>query len=539
MSTVPALHAALNVIDDLMFDHRVSVLSTGLPRAIDIALMPPSPGGSPTSITERAGDYKAAAEACDRAAVDLTSVAAGSLPAAWRGAAAETAAEAVRALASQSGLAHVAFKGGADALNAFAEQLAQAQKLDEQGIELLRQVRDAALSPDESGIKWFEIRDQAALGCRQRLVAANIRDHAATDVVSALNQIAAEARARQINSPGIDPLSSIALSYADDGGFARSDLLDNILTPTALARGSQLLNNMSQADRKKFDEMLGGAKSPQEAAYIWKALAAGYSLADVQAFDELIHPHGNDFDWLFDHLNPHVNSPDISGEVEEGGEHALRYEPGSTTPAGEKDGVDVDKIFGQDKGDCVSAATIIARAANDPVFMLGLTTGQGPAASVVGGADPGNDSRAAFRDRLVHVYDATDAKHPGGKDAEKLFTTMLQPVTGDAYTETHVAGASPSEMSAAREAMLPEIETAVNAGKPVPITVSPASGKGVAHELVIMAVQDDMLEIYNPWGFTEWVSKQQFIHGVLGSVTGNDDHPSQGLSNPTDVAVPR
>jgi hypothetical protein len=145
-------------------------------------------------------------------------------------------------------MAGVAFKGGADALNAFAEQLAQAQKADEQGIELLRQARDAALSPDESGIKWFEIRHQAALGCRQRLGAANLRDHAATDVVSALNQIAAKARARQINSPGIDPLSSIVLAYADDVGSARN-LLKIILTPTALARASQLLNNMSKADR--------------------------------------------------------------------------------------------------------------------------------------------------------------------------------------------------------------------------------------------------------------------------------------------------
>lgn len=530
MSTVSALLAASDLIDSL----NARVLGfAGLPRAIDIALMPPSPTGSPTSITERADVYHAAATVCNSSTIDLTSMATGSLPTAWRGAAAETATEAVRALASQSDAAWAAFYGGAGALNAFAQQLTQAQKADERGVELLQQAKVAAdlamRSLGRSGIKWFEISHLAAEGCHQRLTAAKLRDDAATDVVSALNEFAARARARQINSPGIDPLSSVVLAYAGDYGSTQDPLM-SILTPTALARASQLLNNMSEADRLEFEKMLGAAKSPQEAAYIWKALAAGYSLADVQAFGELIHPHGDDPVWLSDHLNTEVDSANTT--LGEGGEYILGY----MTPAEEEGVANVHNLYGQNKGNCVAASTVIARAANDPVFTLGLTTGQGPAA--VAGAEPGNDSPTAVRDRLVHVYDATDAKHPGGKDGEELFTNMLQPATGDAYRNTEVTGASPSERSAARQAMLPEIEAAVNAGKPVPITVAPAPGQeGGAHELVIMAAQGDKLEIYNPWGHTEWVTKQQFIDGEMGAVTGSD--PKQGMSDPSAVALPQ
>ncbi|MFE9328728.1 hypothetical protein ACIHDR_48125, partial [Nocardia sp. NPDC052278] len=56
------------------------------------------------------------------------------------------------------------------------------------------------------------------------------------------------------------------------------------------------------------------------------------------------------------------------------------------------------QTYKQDRGDCVAASTVVARAAKDPVFMLGLTTGQGPA--TIGGDKPGEDSVAAFSNRL-------------------------------------------------------------------------------------------------------------------------------------------
>lgn len=531
-----ALQAALNVIDSLIFDsHAPALRSTGLPRAIDIALMPPSPGGSPMSITERAGDCAVAAEACRSSAHDLSTVATGSLPTAWRGAAAETAAEAVRALASQSFVGSVALDDGANALVEFAQKLVEAQKADEQGVELLRQAKATAPSLGGSRIEWFEIRHRAAQGCHHRLTAAKLRDQAATDVVSALNEFAARARARHINSPGIDPLSSIVLAYAGDRGSTQETLM-GILTPTALARASQLLNDMSEADRKKFEELLGDAKSPQEAAYIWKALAAGYSLADVQSFTTLIHPHGNDPAWLSDHLNPQVNSLDT--RLGQGGEQILDYKGQSTSliPAEKEGTFHARKFYEQNAPNCVAASTVAARAANDPVFMLGLTTGQGPAA--VAGAEPGNDSPTAFRDRLVHVYDATHATLDNSSDGRAdLFTTMFQPSTGDNYTATSLYDASPSESVAARQAMLPEIETAVNAGKPVPIVVDDPREDGSGHQVVIMAARGDKLEIYNPWGYTEWVTKQQFIDGEMGAVTGSD--PEKGMSNIVDVDLPQ
>ncbi|WP_327147017.1 hypothetical protein [Nocardia sp. NBC_01327] len=79
----------------------------------------------------------------------------------------------------------------------------------------------------------------------------------------------------------------------------------------------------------------------------------------------------------------------------------------------------------------------------------------------------------------------------------------------------------------------------MDAGKPVPLTVAtpPGAKDGAAHEVMIMAARGDKLEIYNPWGFTEWVTKQQFIDGQLGQLTS--DSPTTGLSDPTSVALPQ
>ncbi|MFE9328917.1 hypothetical protein ACIHDR_49265 [Nocardia sp. NPDC052278] len=74
---------------------------------------------------------------------------------------------------------------------------------------------------------------------------------------------------------------------------------------------------MSAPDRAGFEKMLADAKSPQEAAYLWKALGAGYnSLADPQSFDQVIHPHGDDPSWLSGHLDPHINNLTQEGKYD-------------------------------------------------------------------------------------------------------------------------------------------------------------------------------------------------------------------------------
>ncbi|MBF6424506.1 hypothetical protein [Nocardia cyriacigeorgica] len=524
MSTTEALREALAAID-LLSPHYRALLREKLPEAIEVALRPPGPEGSPTKISSRAEGYTKTGETFGDAAFDLSRVAIRSLPSAWRGDAAETAGQVVQALAAQSSAAMTAFGGAGAALTEFGEKLTQVQRTDARGVSLLRQAAKA-IREDGAGAEARALQ-MAADGCHQRLKAARLRDGAAEDAVSALKEYTALARASRVDSPGISPASSVVLAYAGDRNFT-ADPLAGLLTPNALERGSQLLGKLSAAERAAFDKMLADAHTPQEAAYLWNALAAGYSFADVRAFRGVIHPHGKDLTWLSDHLDPHINSRNT--RTGKGGEHVLTYR-GLHLIRDADGGFDVGRIYGQNKNNCVSASTLVARAANDPVFMLGLTTGEGPAA--VDGAKAGDDSRGAFRDRLVSVYNTTDAQYPGGKNGSELFTKELGPTAGGAY-RNHNDVDTPAE----RREYLSRIESAVNEGKPVPITVTKNdNGDRGHHEVIILAAQGDKLEVYNPWGYTRWVTKQQFIDGEMGRVTGAD--PNRGHDDPTAVALPQ
>ncbi|MFF3574325.1 hypothetical protein ACFYXQ_41915 [Nocardia jiangxiensis] len=529
------------------------LLPSFLPQVINIALQPPTPGGSPEQIAGSPPGHGGMAHICNTISVDsfgsssdLAAVAETSLPAAWRGQAAETAAEAVRAVGAQAQAAGTAFESGFATLTTWGEQLADAQRRDERGLGLLRQAK--GLTADESvlgrlfGLSKSQRKAQALAdeGCKDRLAAAKIIEGAASDAAGVLNQLAAQARARQINSPGIDPLSAVVLGYSSDFGWT-SDPLIAIMSPTALARASQALNAMSDADRAAFEKMLADAKSPQEAAYLWKALGAGYKLSDVQKFDKVIHPHGDDDGWLSKHLDPHIN--DIStSDTGKDGKYTLSYAGQSKYWVANPDkpgyGHYTDFYYqltngDKNSGDCVAASTVMARAANDPVFMLGMTTGQGPMA--VGGAKVGDDSPKAVHNRLEQNYTSNYNLNKGDPTANA--NTLLKSSTGSSYQDVSV------HTSEERKAALPRIEAAVDAGKPVPLGVFPTDPKPnkdgvvVGHQVMILAAKGDELEIYNPWGFTEWVTKQQFVDGQLGEVTNAT--PAGGLADPASVELPQ
>ncbi|MQY19513.1 hypothetical protein [Nocardia macrotermitis] len=517
---------------------------------IGIALQPPTPAGSPSRIAgSPAGTggtaltYGTIGTNLFDTSSDLRTVADSLLPTAWRGQAAESATQATRAVAAQAEAAGVAFSSAFSALTDWGGKLADAQRRDARGQELLRKA-DGMVMGD--GLFSFgkgataEARALAEEGCKDRLAAAKIITGAASDAADVLNQLAATARARQMNSPDIDPLTSVVLGYSSDTGWT-SDPLISITNPNGLARASQALNAMSAADRAAFEKMLANARSPQEAAYLWKALGAGYGLSDVQKFDQVIHPHGDDTKWLSQHLDPHIN--DIySRETGNKGQYTVNYAGQSNydVPVPGKPGYVYrydfyNQLTNGDKntGDCVAASTVMARAANDPVFMLGMTTGQGPMA--VSGAKVGDDSPKAVHNRLEQNY--TSNYNLNKADPTANANTLLKPATGSSYQDVSVH--TPEE----RRAALPHIEAAVDSGKPVPLGVFPTDPKpdkdGVVygHQVMILAAQGDKLEIYNPWGFTEWVTKQQFIDGQLGELTSKT--PTGGLADPSSVELPQ
>jgi hypothetical protein len=370
-------------------------------------------------------------------------------------------------------------------------------------------------------------REAAASGCHDRWEAANVAADAADDASAALRQWPEQARARQIRVPGVDALTAVTLAYYGNGSALR---------PIAYALASKHLDAMSPADRTAFEKLVADASSTTEAEYLWKAASAGYSLGQLESFDVVIHPCGNDVEWLEQHLDPGI----------------VTFSPvlGRTPPQkyfGLAAGSATTFTQGQDPT-CVLASTVMARLAADPVLMLGVTTGKGPAA--VGGSKAGDDSQAAVAARAQTLFNqyyaygrAVDdpkflglipdqgAEPPGilpDKGAIALDDRLLTPVTGSAYQY------QPLNDAADRQAALPKIEAAAQAGEPVPIEVASSSA---AHQMVIEDYQNGELEIYNPWGYTQWVPTQQFVDGQLRAVTEVDG--SHGLPDPTGVALPQ
>jgi hypothetical protein len=80
-----------------------------------------------------------------------------------------------------------------------------------------------------------------------------------------------------------------------------------------------------------------------------------------------------------------------------------------------------------------------------------------------------------------------------------------------------------------RASVLRSVEHAVDDGYPVPVTTHE---HGQAHQMMIIGHADGRVQIYNPWGYTYWVSESDF---VAGKVDGLDlDVPNR----PTSVRLP-
>lgn len=512
MNESAALEAAENLID------AASDLQ-GLIAGMDAALAVKAPAGDPDIIATQADTYHHVAQLCQQVEDDELKVKTTSLPASWRGQAAESAAWALGALNVQADGAQQAFAAASKALATWADQLRTAQSQDAQGIDQLGKVITQLSQPDELlfGTFFFvnpAMREAAASGCHARWTAANLAASAADDASTALRPWPDQARAQQIQVPGVNALSAVSLAYNFGG-----------LTPTAEMLASKHLDAMSAADRSAFEKLVAHASSVGEAHYLWTAASAGYSLGQLKSFDAVIHPHGNDTVWLQNHLDPGLVTPAIT-----------EFFSGSSRVPISFDNSGVLTFAQGNDPTCVAASTVMSRLGADPVLMLGVTTGQGPAAVSASGVKAGDDSQAAVTARAQTLFNqyyaegrAVDdpkilgiipfqgAEGPGilpGKGGIALDNQLLTPVTGSNY-QYHALNDT-----ADRQAALPKIEAALEAGKPVPLSVQPSSG-GAGHEMVIeeYQAQNNELEIYNPWGYTQWVTTQQFVDAQLGAVT--------------------
>ncbi|MFB7614277.1 WXG100 family type VII secretion target [Kitasatospora sp. NPDC056181] len=518
MSKVKDLEHAQHSIEQLEF----MFANLHLLQGINEALAVPEPVGDPGAVRARAKDYAQAASSFGQASQDLAGIATNQLPAVWTGSVAEHATQAIHAMSAETTTSKETLAEAARLLDAWANELEWAKRTDADGCRQLKEAGDRV--KDDLGGFDADARATALSGVGARLAAARRAESSGTSTASKLNQLTSKARASRAGEGSLDPLAAVVLATEKNPGAGEDD--GYILTPGQLDRATQTLGVMTGADQAAFRALLSGAKSPEEAAYLWKALAAGHSVADIQKFDAGIHPHGDDPAWLAQHLVPATSTTDINRESSDNID--LTYQ-------GQQVNIDGYGVYSQrNVNDCVAASTVIAQAKLDPLLMYQLTTGGTP-------DEPGADSAQNFEQRLQKTYvdeyiagqkadgQKTYPKEDSGlgpKAQTYLADKDLGKATGADYEHVEL------ESDADRRAALARIEKSVDEGLPVPISVR---NEDEGHQMMIIGRDGDKLQIYNPWGFTSWVTEDQFVNSQLGGLTPGE-HP---LNKSTALELPK
>ncbi|MGY0024964.1 peptidoglycan-binding protein [Streptomyces sp. YJ-C3] len=478
--------------------------------AVDDALGVLAPVGDPAVLDALGRRYSGQTDEADKAHDRIDAVARKGLPQVWLGDTSVTAAQVVTAAARDAQQMIEAFRAGGRALSTLSDALTVAQRRDAQGRGKLHRAR--GMLGDKDG--WFDdlheddgeesarkrARALATEGVEDLQAAAAKADDAARKAARDLDKYAAEARAGHMATDELSAADRLVL--ADTSNATGDPELNEILTANDLERSGRAMENMSPAERARMERLLADATSPQEKAYLMKALAAGYGVDEVEDFGGKIH--GKDPAWLQTHLTPIATTSDSGQEDQKYG----------------------DEHWSQDDETCVPSSTVTARALVDPVYALELT----------GGPDGTDDDPDRFRERLhdeqFRMNDEGDGdysgwwwdRHPAGMDAdgqEEISDKELGPRTGDTY-DTQETGSADD-----RRDLLPDIERSVADGKPVPINITreDSDGNRHGHSLMIIGQEDGMLQVYNPWGTTTWISEDDFVNGDLEAAT--DDRYSK------------
>jgi hypothetical protein len=473
----------------------------------------PEPKGDPQSIADRANDYVKAAPKADAVSVELGKISSGGIPQVWVGEASEKASEVVNAAAKEVDRVVTTYQDVGRELDILAEALALAKAKYTDGYAAMVGVRNEL---DEVN-NPFDFEAAEEIKGKGQSAAAMLRDahvlaeDAGKKAASRLDDLASQARAGKLSSSHLTSADKLVLTQAAAPGGPED--VNAILTANDAERAGDRLDALSDADRARMDQMLDNAKSPQERAYLMKALAAGHNVGDIEDFDRKIHAHGDDPQWLRDRLTPIVTE-----------DH--------DTTTGQNDEVTY-KGEGWSQGQrptCVAYSTMTARAQVDPLYSLDLTTGGHP-------DDPKYDNPQAFHDRAVdeseRIYDKGREVgwHPFGqgdgmntKQGIDVANREISPATGGHYEHKDL------DNTEDRRNVLPEIEHAVDNGKPVPVQVRGDGG----HQMMIIGHEGDKLQIYNPWGHTVWVSEDDFVNGHMDKASDSRLPNADGVHLPRD-----
>ncbi|MEV1023832.1 peptidoglycan-binding protein [Streptomyces sp. NPDC050264] len=502
--------------------------------AIDDALGVAAPEGDPATIESLGKRYRGQADDAMKVHDRSDAVSRKGLPDVWVGDTSVLAADAVSAATRAAEQMADALRGGGNALITLSDAIEAAQTKDGSGRGKLRDARGQLGGKDGFFDNWHEddgeeaarkkARSLATAGVDELHDAAVAADDAARAAARDLNKYAAEARAGKMSTDDLSAVDRLAL--ADASNIGGDPEWNEILSANDLERSGRAMENLSPAEQARMEKLLAQASSPQEKAYLMKALASGRSVDEVETFGGKIH--GKDPMWLQEHLAPVTTDSDSMND--EG-----RNANGSNKNTDNQDFDGQGWTQGGDgtEGSCVASSTVTARAMVDPVYALELT----------GGPSGQENDAAAFRDRLVdeqhRVHEEGDGGHthfwtdvPDGMDNDgktEVVNKEISPHTGSGYDFKEVKSADD------RRDVLPDIEKSVAEGKPVPIGVEGYNdGDRSGHAVMIVGQEGDKLQVYNPWGTTTWISEDDFVNGGMAKVSDNDLPDAYGVHVPQD-----
>ncbi|HEX6684253.1 MAG TPA: hypothetical protein VF062_15725 [Candidatus Limnocylindrales bacterium] len=473
--------------------------------------------GDPDTIDEYVSAYRRMRNAIETADLDLDRVQTG-VPAVWQGDAATEAVAALRATQSLFEQAAPAMRHAADLLDDYAGEVRRLKSelrrhredLDEVIHELdsvfdvARNLWDTVWPFDGDG----GIQQEIAKAIHAVLGAIQVFEDlgkAQDTLRRGLRDVEGKARAGAVRSSHVDAFDAVLLANAGIDGGSREE--NGILSTAQLAEAAERMGGLSEADRARMQALLDGAGSEHERAYLMKALAAGRSVDDIATFAGMIH--GKSDDWLRRQLS--LVNPGSSGLVTYGNPPVSVDQYNQTT--------------------CGSTSIMIARAMNDPMYALSLTTDASgnPLSSTE------FDRRIADEEERIHNLTDPSWRHGIG--------TMPWGMTDELNRNSEALGSEydwrwvDDTDSGSVNPALDDAVGAVDAGRPVPVLI----GNGASmdggfppsvprHYVLLVGHEGDQLVFYEPSaGEMVRVSESDFRDGNMSAL--GYDHV-QGVVTP-------
>lgn len=263
-----------------------------------------------------------------------------------------------------------------------------------------------------------------------------------------------------------------------------------VITPHQAGRVGAAVNDLSPDDFKKFRRLIYWGLSPIQRAYIAKALAAGRSIADIEAFADKIRKQSDS--WLKDKLNV----------VEESGE-------GGTG------------IKQQWQMSCGPTTVQVLHAQTDPIYALSLNEGGDINKTGAGDVSKagGNQTMKDEQGNMLKGAGSAPTELGVGGTGMWAETNMdaLKKATGLKYTYTGVTAVEPKN---AKDSAIDKAFTAiadfVEKGMYVPIVIGGTPGQTAHYNMVLRHDASKGLMIHDPGeGKSGWCTRQMFLDNKL------------------------